>query len=79
MAKQQPADAPAMYVVREGLTPLPGIGAGPMPAAEYLEREAAYMAQFADDPAAKNPRETRVYVAAAMPLPQDESLPENEE
>lgn len=79
MAKQQPAGEPAMYQVREGLMPLPGIGAGPMPAEEYLEREAVYMAQFADDPAAKNPRETRVYVAAAMPLPQGEFLPEIEE
>jgi len=78
MAKQQPAE-PVAYQVREGLTPLPGIGAGPMPAEEYLAREAAYMAQFADDPEAKNPRETRVYVAAAMPLPQGESLPEIEE
>lgn len=69
---------PEAYRVRDGLTPLPGIGAGPMPAAEYLAREAVYMAQFASDPDARTPRETRVYVPAVMPS-QGEPLPETEE
>ena len=63
------------YIVRPGLEPLPGIGAGPLDEAEYLAREAAYMAAFADDASSRTPRETGVYLTveamgeAETPLP----------